>query len=55
MSASSRRRASHEKVVDGVQTDRNTSNHRGEEKADDKEDADNDQEDDDTAGEVRNA
>ena len=42
-----------EKVVDGVQTDRNTSEpHRGEEKADDKEDADNDQEDDDTAGEV---
>jgi len=41
-----------EKVVDGVQTDRNTSEpHRGEEKADDEEKED-EEEDDDTAGEV---
>jgi len=41
-----------EKVVDGVQTDRNTSEpHKGEEKADDKEE-DKEDDDDDTAGEV---
>ena len=41
-----------EKVVDGVQTDRNTSEpHRPEAKADDEEDKE-DEEDDDTAGEV---
>ena len=41
-----------EKVVDGVQTDRNTSEpHAGEDKADDKEE-DKEDDDDDTAGEV---
>jgi hypothetical protein len=42
-----------EKVVDGVQTDRNTSEpHRGEEKEDDKEEEKDEEDEDDKAGEV---